>query len=349
MKSVEVNVGLDYRVFPVQVCVMESATGRMLFNEPCENDWRTIRDRAERFGRVRSCAIEACCGAADLADELIQHAGWTVRLAHPGYVARMRGNPDKHDMGDAQLVCDLDRVGYLPCVWLAPEEVRELRRLMRYRVELADERRNTKLRLLAVLRDLRIRSPHRRWTRPWFEWLAKTDALSGESRWVMDQHLRRLRQREEEIATVEQRLQQATHDDPLVRRLCARAGIGLITACTLRAEIGNFSRFPSGKSLSRFCGLTPRSASSGQRQADAGLIHACNRWLRTVLIELGHRLMRSDPAGIEMKRRMRAAGKPGSVIAAAVANRYVRRLHHEMRRPEPAPATVTKIEPRSRE
>src|SRR5205823_5981673 len=32
-------------------------------------------------------------------------------------------------------------------------------------------------------------------------------------------------------------------------------------------------------------------------------------------------------------QRLRAAGKPGSVVAAAVANRWIRRLYHEMKTP----------------
>ena len=85
-------------------------------------------------------AIESCCGAADLADELIAQAHWSVELAHPGYVARMKQSPDKTDYSDARMLADLERVGYLPRVWLAPEEVRELRRLVRYRQSLTRER-----------------------------------------------------------------------------------------------------------------------------------------------------------------------------------------------------------------
>jgi len=76
--------------------------------------------------------------------------------------------------------------------------------------------------------------------------------------------------------------------------------------------------------------LTPWNASSGSRQADAGLIRACNRDLRSVLIEAGHRLKRSDPRLSALASQLRHAGKPGSVIAAAVANRWVRWLYHEM-------------------
>ena len=98
----------------------------------------------------------------------------------------------------------------------------------------------------------------------------------------------------------------------------------------MRAEIGRFDRFRSGKQLARFCGLTPRNASSGQRQADAGLIRAGNPQLRATLIEAAQRLRRTDPRWQDFSERLTAAGKSGSVATAAVANRWIRWLYHQM-------------------
>jgi len=72
-------------------------------------------------------------------------------------------------------------------------------------------------------------------------------------------------------------------DDTLIAFLMSVPGIGFLTAITIRAEIGRFDRFVSGKQLSRFCGLSPRNASSGERQADAGMIKAGRSQLRVVL------------------------------------------------------------------
>jgi hypothetical protein len=119
-------VGLDYHQDFVQVCVLDE-TGRTLRNSKVDNDWRKIA-AAVPVGASMQVALEACCGAADLADELAQRAGWSVSLAHPGFVARMKQNPDKTGHSDARLLADLLRVGYLPKVWLAPAELRELRR-----------------------------------------------------------------------------------------------------------------------------------------------------------------------------------------------------------------------------
>ena len=107
----------------------------------------------------------------------------------------------------------------------------------------------------------------------------------------------------------------------------------MVTAVTLRAEIGRFDRFDTGKQLSRFCGVTPRNASSGHRQADAGLIKAGNPGLRVVLIELAHRLIRlNKPHWGPLARKMFDRGKPKNVVVAAIANRWVRWLFHEMNR-----------------
>jgi transposase len=305
--------------------------GQVLLNRSCDNDWQVIADRANACGCVRGVAIESCAGAADLADELVAHAHWNVNLAHPGFVHRMKLNPDKTDFSDARMLADLERVGYLPKVWLAPQEVRELRIVVRYRQQLVEERRNIKLRVSALLRLQRIpRPPARPWTQRWFAWLKSMEDLSPEAHWVVDRHLARFSQVVQEIDEVETHLKKLTAADPLVNALLQLRGIGLVTAWTIRAEIGRFDRFRSGKQLARFCGLSPRNASSGQRQADAGMIQAGNRALRAVLIEAAHRLIRFDTDWCLFASKLLCCGKPKCVVIGATANRWIRRLFHQM-------------------
>ncbi|OYW24864.1 MAG: hypothetical protein B7Z55_00965 [Planctomycetales bacterium 12-60-4] len=171
MGSVSVFVGLDYHQELVQVCVVDTA-GRVLCNRAAGNDARAIVELATRHGDVQAAALDACCGASNLAQELVD-SGWSVSLAHPGFVARMKQNPDKTDFSDARLLADLLRVGYLPKVWLAPERLRRLRRLVRYRQQLVDQRRDVKLRIRALLRENRLVSPVgvRPWTKGWLNWV----------------------------------------------------------------------------------------------------------------------------------------------------------------------------------
>ena len=331
MRAVKkIYVGLDYHQETVQVCVLDSLGG-VLRNRKVVNCVAAIVSAVGATDEGVHAAIEACCGSSDLAEELVAKHSWSVELAHPGYVARIKQHPDKTDLTDARLLADLVRVGYLPKVWLAPEWVRELRRLTRYRQQLVNERRNIKLRIGALLREQRIRGPKvGRWTKLWVAWLKACRELSEQSHWLINRHLSRHAHLCDEIAVVERRLAEVTQDDPLTQRLLQLAGVGLTTACVLRAEIGRFDRFRTGKQLARFCGLSPRNASSGARQADAGLIKAANTHLRVAIIETSHRLIRYDARWRELAQRLRASGKPTSVVAPAVGNRWVRWLYHHV-------------------
>jgi len=331
MASVPVFVGLDYHQESVQVCVLNGA-GELLANLSCDNDWRVLDRVARGYGQEIRAAIESCTGAANLAEELVAKAHWSVDLAHPGFVARMKQHPDKTDRQDAHVLADLERVGYLPRVWLAPEAVRELRQLVRYRQQLVDQRRAAKLRVRAVLREQRCRAPQeiRSWSKAWRFWVEKVASLSEQGRWVVSQHLQEVDRLGARLREAEKRLEQATAQDEEVARLRQQRGIGPVTAWVLRAEVGRFDRFRNGKQLARFCGLSPRNVSSGQRQADAGLVKAANPQLRAVLIEAAHRLARLEPRWRQLAQHLRSQGKPGSVVAAAVANRWVRWLFHAM-------------------
>ena len=104
----------------------------------------------------------------------------------------------------------------------------------------------------------------------------------------------------------------------------AEGDLGGAAAAVRRAVL---LRTPALRVPHRHCHVEERG---GQRQADAGLIKAANGQLRAVVIEAAHRLARYDPRWSVMATQMREAGKPGSVVAAAVANRWLRWLFHQM-------------------
>ena len=119
MENVPVFVGLDYHSKSVQVCVMDSER-TVLVNRKCGNSVLEIGEAIGPGREVRRVAIESCRGAADLADGLIADLHWPVSLAHPGYVSRMKQNPDKTDYADAKMLAELACAGLIPPVWLAP-------------------------------------------------------------------------------------------------------------------------------------------------------------------------------------------------------------------------------------
>jgi len=327
---VPVYVGLDYHDETIRVCVVDE-TGRELVNRNVANSVSAVVDLVRSHGGlVREASLEACCGAADFATKLAAATEWRVRMAHPGVVKRLKVGANKTDCEDALHLANLSRAGYLPEVWLADDATRQLRRLVRHRQGIVDQKKRIKLRIRALLREERIAAPPNlnAWTKGWMTWL-KTVTLGEQTRWVLDQELMHLDHMVCGIAAVEARMDQATKNDPVVAKLKEKPGIGVVTAVVMRAAIGRFDRFHSGKQLSCYCGVTPRNASSGKRQADAGLIESGNDILRPLLLQLAKRLPRIDAHWREFHRNL-LVRKPSNVISAAIANRWLRRLYHEM-------------------
>lgn len=333
MSNVPVFVGLDYHASRTQICILDRA-GKLLCNKSVPSDTERIASVIRDHGEPSLASVEACGGAAQLAHELIEAHAVPTKLTHPGYVSRMRHNPDKSDLSDARMLAELARCGFLPEVWLAPDYIRDLRSLIAYRQQLVQQRRAAKVRILAQLRERRVAEPPlTRWTLAWMGWLTEHAPLSESVAWIVRRQLKQIRDLTLQIREVERRLATLTEDDAVVAKLRSMPGIGEVTAWTLRADVGLFDRFANGKQLARYCGLSPRNASSGQRVADAGLIKAGRARLKSVLIQAAHCLARFDPKWRALYKSLRARGKPACVAIAAVANRWVRWLHAQMVEP----------------
>lgn len=333
----ENSVGIDYHEKYLQVCII-SPSGEMLLNKQIKNSVKTAVDAVSRYGESACVVAEACNGSASFLDDLRKVTGWQTKLCHPGYAQRMRHNPDKTDKSDGELIADLNRVGYLPEVWLAPPEVRDLRTLVRYRFEQVREMKETKVKVRALLRHNRIKPPeeHGLWTKKGYLWLKENAQLQlrEHSAWVLSRFLHKLLAILEEIKVTEKLIRKYVEKDTLCKRLMEQKGIGFISAAVMRAEIGDFNRFKTGKQLSRFCGVTPRNVSSGEKIADSGLIRAGNPLLKTCIIQGALSLIRYEKTWGEFATNLLNRGKPKGVVVAAVANRWTRRLFHQFRQQE---------------
>ena len=334
MFNLPVFVGIDYHQKVVQVCVMDQQR-KILANQSVGNDPEAVLRVVAPFGSNVHAAIEASTGAAEFAEQLITHYNWSVDLAHPGYVARMKQTPDKSDWTDAKLLADLTRAGYIPRVWLAPQYIRDLRELVRHRHGLVEQRKQSKLRLRALLRNHRIVCQESPWTIKGKRWLQNAKNIpSPHILFLLQDHYDTIEYFDKKIGAVEDKMQMVVADDPVVKQLLRQAGIGPITAITMRAIIGRFDRFRTGKQLANFCAVCPRNNSSAGKTTTGGLIRAGDDLLRQVLIESAHRVVRYDPYWRTVADRLRANGKKTCAMIAAVANRWIRKLFYQMVEPK---------------
>jgi len=103
--------------------------------------------------------------------------------------------------------------------------------------------------------------------------------------------------------------------------LCSVPGWGPARVAAYGAAVGDPERWPSPKQLYRAAGLTPRIYESAGRRRDGHITREGSVPLRVALVDLGIGLWHQDPAARAHGATMRARGKPGAVIAIAMAHR----------------------------
>lgn len=98
-------------------------------------------------------------------------------------------------------------------------------------------------------------------------------------------------------------------------------GWGVLRAAAYGAALGEPSRWPGASQVYRAAGLTPALYESAGRRRDGGISREGSVWPRRAIIDLGVGLWHCEPAAKAYAKTLRERGKPGGVIACALAHR----------------------------
>ena len=93
---------------------------------------------------------------------------------------------------------------------------------------------------------------------------------------------------EEELHSIEASLSEVAQSDenkPYVDALSLIKGISRTSAMLIKAEVGRFSRFSSGRKVSSWIGCVPKNHSSGEREVSGRITKAGNKYIRRCLVE----------------------------------------------------------------
>jgi transposase len=132
------------------VLVRMTEDGRKLETVRIENSPAALRSVLARAGKNPRVVVEATYGWYWAVD-VLEAAGAEVHLAHPLGVKAFSYRRVKNDERDCADLADLLRLGRLPEAWIAPEPVRALREVTRYRHKLVGQRTSCKDQVHAVL------------------------------------------------------------------------------------------------------------------------------------------------------------------------------------------------------
>ena len=246
-----------------------------------------LREWLERFaGREAHFALEGTTGWRFVVEE-IERAGLVAHLADPAETAAKRGRKRraKTDKADCDLMLDLLAHARLPESWIPPQQILELRVLLRLRKALVDERTAWQQRLHAQLFHQGIPAGINLRRRLGGAALAHVP-LSPAGRRLAGVGLRMLERLDGELAPLDRELSAFARRQPGCRALIARLfGVGSVTSTAILAELGDCRRFASSDDSVRHSGLDVTVYSSDRRRAPGHLSHEGPELLRWALFE----------------------------------------------------------------
>src|SRR6516162_11281053 len=184
--AMSVYVGIDVHRKRSQVAVIDQA-GQVLANRNVPNGVEPILKVIGGLPPGTAAAFEACYGTSWLV-ELLEDYGFAPHLVHPLQCKAIASARLKNDKVDAAILAQLLRADLLPEAWIAPPPVRELRALVRHRIQLVRLRTLLRNRIHAILADHGQDRPAGCWSGPGREWLAALE-LPAASREVIGDDL----------------------------------------------------------------------------------------------------------------------------------------------------------------
>jgi transposase len=236
-------------------------------------------------------AFEAAFGTGWLV-ELLEGYGFDPHLVHPLRCKAIASARLKNDKVDAEILAQLLRADLLPEAWIAPPAVRQLRALLRHRVQLVRLRTLLRNRIHAVLADHGHDRPAGCWSGPGRQWMASLP-LPAASREVVEDGLALIHALEVRIDRLDWEVHQRARSDPRVKVLTQLPGVGPFTALVILAEIGDVSRFGSARKLASWAGLTPTVRGSDRVAHYGHISKQGSVWLRWVVCEAAQTAKRS--------------------------------------------------------
>ena len=288
-------IGFDVHKKSVNFCI-KTADGEIVEEGTILAQRDALREWARQRKHPWRGAMEATLFSAWIYDTLKPFAE-ELHIGHPARMKAITAGKKKTDKIDARTIADLLRCNLLPVCYVAPPEMRDLRRLLRYRVLVVREAVRMKNKIAGLLMETGTPfNKQKLHGKKYFAQLLKDLEEVPES--VQDL-LRLSRSSMEMFETTQKRLVQRLLVHPelglRVERLASIPGVGPITALTWALEIIDPHRFSSCADVLSYCGLTAALKSSAGYQQRGPISKQRNLWLQTTLIEAAKLAPRWNP------------------------------------------------------
>ncbi len=250
----------------------------------------STRNGLRVWASQRTCpwigAMEATMFTGWIYDFLQPYAA-ELKVAHPAMLKALAAAKNKNDRSDAERIADLLRCNLLPECYMAPEGVRELRRILRFRNLMVREATKMKNKTSGILMEVgAVYNKKKLHGQRYFEELLDTLNYVPES---VTNLLRLCRMNTTHFVHLQKQLIKGLVANPdiakRVKLLMTIPGIGEVTALTWALEIGEIERFTRISRAISYCGLCSAQSESAGKNKRGPISKKRNKHLQRVLIE----------------------------------------------------------------
>jgi len=343
------------------------AEGRMLLQRRCANRpaemagfWEALLKKTGGEIQPVRVVLEATTNARAGQRLIVTSgaaAGLPVRVdvVDPRKIRLIAESVIKTDLLDAKVLCELACSNFrLPVCYLPDDEEFALREHLRARSDLVRLRTMLKNRVHAVLHRRGILRPRDGLFSRNGQAFLESLELDPEGREILDRFGALITQLNEALVASEQSLRKLQRKDRWRRPaalLESIPGVGLITALTILAELGDLSRFRSRAAVANYAGLTPRVHWSDEKGYLGRTTRRGSAHLRQMLCEAAWVSIRKAPVYEALFNRVAARrGKATAIVAVArrlLEDAFVILKRNEPFRfvpPPPPPADTTRAD-----
>jgi len=285
-------LAIDLGKFKSVACLYDAQSAQAVF-QTLQTTPQTVHDLLVEIEPDR-LVIEVC-GIAGWIHDMATDLEIPIEVANPQHEGwRWNKVKRKTDRDDALKLARLAAMNQLPTVYMPGRRTRQWKSAIAYRHTLVDRRTAIKNTIRALLdtQGLRMPSGASGWTSVSLErlrGLARSIGRCGPDdlwRGQLQSELTSLRQINELLQKIEQRLNRLAAGDERVRRLQGIPGVGTRLAELVVATLDRADRFCTGREVSAYAGLVPRQFESGTMSRQGRISKQGPTLLRRLLVQI---------------------------------------------------------------
>ena len=310
------------------VCTTLDENGNIVRKDNIENSFEKLGEFLDSFSPGDSFVMEST-GFYEPLYDFIESMGFSVKLANPLKIKLIAESRMKNDDVDSEILAKLLRNDWIPESYVPPKEIREIRRIVRTRIQISQSMRSYKNRIRYELLRMHVDYEVDPFTKKGkiFLWNLHNPRI--------DSYLSVLNGLENEIGKIDESVAQYGNLED-VKLLMTIPGIGLFSAVLIYSEIGDINRFPESSKLLAYTGMVPSVRQSADVVHYGHITYQGSKYLRWIITEALHVHMRFDPgSSVSRFYRRVSKGKKKSKALVAAANKLMKIVYSVLKEKRP--------------